>query len=163
MNLDEELKIINMEYKHIPYMVKWKNNIPKTRFVLDKKKTNISIQESIFNKKENYLNIFLAILKSNPVGFAEINIYGDIIKIANISTYADKSSPVDTEYYINKSIIDMCKNDFGVDKITTQALAADVYLLDLYERLGFNIELKRRNHYFSEGKYHHLLEMAYLI
>lgn len=51
-------------------------------------------------------------------------------------------------------------NNLGLNKISLNVVSSNERAINLYKKLGFNIEGDFRNHFFFNGSYHDILRMA---
>ena len=56
----ENIRLISAETKHLPYLVRWLNNLPPTRINVAKKMTCIAEQEERLNSLEKKIDALIA-------------------------------------------------------------------------------------------------------
>lgn len=154
----ENIRLVPADSKHLPYLVRWLNSRPPTRMRVSKKLTNVAEQENRISSLSDETQLLIAHNGAEPYGFAELLHLSGPARITNLRTYADR----DGEAKILQAALGYCFYDLGRNKTSAEILSGDAGLLKIYEAAGFKPEVRRRQNYFAEGRYHHVVELALL-
>jgi len=111
-------------------------------------------------------NLLFSVKKNSKthIGFAFVENMDWFNSTATIKTYVDVKDPNCSRF--DKLTIELLVgyliSKLGINRVSTEVLISDVYQTKLYKDVGFKPEVKKRNHYFTGGKFHHVVEMALL-
>lgn len=159
MIIFESIKLVPAESKHLPYLVRWLNNLPPTRINITKRPTCIFEQEERLENLTSQNQLFIAHNEVEPFGFVELTHRPSPARITDMRTFAER----DGEQKIIIAAAQYCFNELGRNKIVAELLAGDASLVKIYEGIGFKPEIRRRQHYYSDGRFHHVVENALLL
>lgn len=164
----DEISLVPIEEKHLPFLVKWGNAGGLFKQFYNKKKTNISEQIKVLRSiSENNSSQVLAIhLKGydHPVGVCEIFAIDWINRTCFINIYLeDKSNVLGIHgFKVIYLALNYVFNRIGLYKVSTDILLEDNLSISLYKQFEFKTEVTKRRHAFVKGKYKTVLEMSIL-
>lgn len=164
----DEISLIPIEEKHLPFLVKWGNVGGLHKQFYNKRKTNISEQiKNLRDISQTTSSQILAVhLKGydHPVGVCEIFKIDWINRTCFINIHLeDKEKVLGIHgFKVIWLIVEYIFKRLGLYKVSTDILLEDNLSTSLYKQLDFNVEVTKRRHAFVKGKYKTVLEMSLL-
>lgn len=155
-----------IEEEHVSLLVKWGNARGLLRNRSTKRKTCTTEQKEIVNNSgdnPDFLS-FMVLHSSAPKGVCEVYDLDWINRGCKINLYLEdraESVPACGDSAL-LAILDFIYDSLGMHKATVDLLADDVVMAGLYKKHGFKAEVRRRQHYFTNGQYKTVIEMSLL-
>lgn len=152
--------------EHLAPFLVWLNSLPKNRLrpFAGKKLLNTDQVQNLLGGEITKHRVYFSIGKKNCVGFAALGPLDWRNRKITAYTYVDPSTDEAAlvEGNAMRALVRYAFGDLNVNKIQVEILLGDAFLTQLYKQIGFTPEVRKRSHHFSEGTYHHVLEMALL-
>lgn len=160
------MRIRSLEKKDIPLRVKWLNNSSVNRLVGDEpgKSTTLTKQQEWYDayQKDKAKRFFIICEEKIPIG---------MMGLSNISTQnknADLFIAIGDDEYRGKGygkkamnwLIDFAFRELSLNKINLGVFEENEAAVNLYTRLGFEIEGRMKEEVYFDGKFHTFLSMA---
>jgi len=153
---------------HISYLVKFGNEGGLHKQKLSKRRTCVLEQEEgvdALHKQEDYF-VFLVCApdSKSKMGVCELYDISWIHKTCKLHLWlADRAEWIPV--YGNKALniaLTYAFNTLGLNKVTADISNDDIIMSSLYKKHGFSQEVRKRNHFFSKGKYLSVIELSIL-
>ena len=163
----DNVELIPINNNHLTRLIVWLNNTPKSRLRLVEGRNLLDTDDvqALENASIDIGKAFFAVIcDKSVVGVSTLGPVDWRSRRIPVATFVDPGieSPVETESKALRALLAYAFDELGMNKVTTETLLGDAYLSKMYERAGFTHEVRKRNHYFSEGSYHHVLESSIL-
>lgn len=163
----DKIKLYNLDRSHLHYLVKWINQKPQINIARYPYMTNIRQQEiwaDIHLENNNEYNFIFLTLTDGEVGYGCIENINWISKKAEMFVCLETSKQtVEQVSEAYGALTTFGFKDLGLNKMATSILVETPALIKLLEKKGFVKEVRKRQHYFSNASYHHVLEMAIFV
>lgn len=154
MIVDGRHSLVLAESKHLPFIVKWKNDHGRQW-----KPTSVSDQEALIGRTwvdPAYLAVSLR--DGRPIGVVQVVSASKSARTKAFSIFSEPEDETDTARLVCAAEFEMV----GSNKIQTIFPATDAKRIKVYEFCGFQQELRRRQHEFVDGKFVAAVQMAIL-
>jgi RimJ/RimL family protein N-acetyltransferase len=161
----KDIDLVPINREHIALLLVWLNSMPKSRMrPFGKKLVNTERVQSLIGERDLTTNaVFWAAQRAGvPIGFGVLGPVDWRSRRTSIMTYIDHNNarPLEAEASTLTAMLGYAFDELGLNKVSSDMLLGDVYQTKIYENLGFKPEVRKRNHYFAEGSYHHVIEVA---
>lgn len=160
----DEVELLPFEREYCNHILLWNNSMPSDR-PLPFSKNKLSAEALIGLSEDSRSLLYIVCLdKKNIIGFVRIFDIDMYTRRANTYVFIDpKIKNFSTlEYKTNILLSDYCFSTLGLNRISVDVFYGNVYLLKLYDKIGFKRDILKRQHYFSGGSYQHVVEMSLL-
>ena len=155
----EDCQLSHAEPRHLSYLVRWINS-GAVDLSGNKKLTTIAEQE--VQLEDQFVRTYVGTCKGEPFGFARTIMLNRLARTRQLIIYADLNKCADGD---RKIIMATAEYEFGcerIEKLVAEVLPTNQNLSKVYDAAGFKAEVKKRQHRFSDGKFHNVIEMAIL-
>jgi len=139
---------IQAESRHLPFLVKILNSLPDD-VIRPKYPTNITEQTAALEAS----GLWVQEVDGGVVSVVEFQHDQQPARITRVQIYGAEILDA------MRKVLNRCFNDLGRNKVSIDVLAGSP-ALKIYESLGFRVEVRKRQHFFTKGKPQHVLELA---
>ena len=162
----KKIKLKQLDKTQLHLLVKLLNTRPATYVLKSHNLTNIHQQELWLDKissdrHSRYFSIHYA--DDAAIGFGGIEDIDWISRSAQVFQILERTQ--DSSDILQDSMQAICElafRELGLCRVSTEILAENSTLIKTYEKIGFLKEVRKRQHYFANKSYHHIVEMAML-
>lgn len=149
----------------VPHLVKWLNqkqgsDIQRTINMTNTTQQEAWVKSSIDNQNARYY--FYSFDAAEPIGFCGIESIDWISRTCSIFVHHDKHDDLANPAEVFEAITRIAFKDLGLNKVSVSLMAENTPLIKNLEKWGFVKEVRKRQHYFYDKSYHHIVEMAML-
>jgi RimJ/RimL family protein N-acetyltransferase len=153
------IKLVPLEHKFLPYLVRWTNDLPASRLCSEKRPTNIVAQEARLASSQD--KVFIAKMGTEVFGMCRLRFLSGPARVVEIETFAEDKFQ-NGEKKILLGATRYCFWEAGVNKICTQIMSSNTGLIKMYDEVGFKLEVRNRQHLFDNKQFHHIVDLALL-
>lgn len=162
--MKNNLRIAPLDKSHITFLVKWLNQRPSRNLLRIRNMTNTSQQEAWVDSalKSFTDKYFIIINNGENIGFCGVEGIHWQARRCSVFIYLNKDFSDSVELQVGKELLNIAFLELGLNRVSIDVLAEKTTIIKTLEKIGFSKEVRKRQHYFNEKSYHHVIEMAIL-
>lgn len=162
----KDVSLHPVEKEHVSFLVKCGNSKGLWKQRLDKKRTCLSEQTEFVETSGESPDHFLFVVEreKTTIGVCEIKVADRISRSCRLHLYFEdraETVPHSGESTLN-AILMYVFDTLGMHRVSVDVVIDDVVMVSLYKKFGFRQEVRKRQHYYSDGSYKTVIEMGFL-